>query len=300
MLPFTNLSLDDRERVVKAVGDSGMRNSEMNFASMYIWRHAWNTQVCFADGAMYVLEHKPMDDEPAHVLPVLTSGPLAPALERLIEDVAARGFPFLMRSVDDERKSMMEAALPGAFIFNEDRDFFDYIYNGEDLRLLTGNRYHAKRNHVNRFAAEFAGRWAYRDVSGEEIASCLELFDRWGEGRGEQESVALEREAIVSALTSLDALRLRCGAVAVDGRVEAFSVGEQVGDTAFIHLEKANTLLHDGMFAVINNQFACNAFPSAVLFNREEDVGIEGLRRAKQSYHPCRMERKYVARLARR
>lgn len=296
MLSYHALSMNEKETITALVRALDMKNSEMNFASMYMWKDAYETTVAIAGDTVHILERRPLDAELAHIQPPLTTGPLKEPLTRAIEDMKARGLPFMMRSIDEAYRERMEAEMPDVFDFTLDRDFFDYVYPTEKLVSLSGNAYHQKRNHINKFRSIYQSEFV--ELFESDVDACLAVLDKWtsDKGAGDARAAELERGAVFNALTNLSALGLRCGALRVDGRIEAFSIGEKIGDTAFIHIEKANTDI-SGLFSVINQQMLENLFPDTVYVNREEDMGIPGLRQAKSSYRPCHYVEKYFARL---
>ena len=81
--------------------------------------------------------------------------------------------------------------------------------------------------------------------------------------------------------------------ITVDGKYVAYSIGSMINEnTADIHFEKADRE-YDGSYAFVNNSFAKYGFHDAEYINREEDLGIEGLRKAKLSYYPIRLNQMY-------
>ena len=293
MLPFREILLTDRPAFQKALEASPFPNSEMTFASLWMWRSVWLCTVHIADDAIFIREHQPQTADPAHILPVLTQHPLAPHLRRIMDDFHHRCIPFHMRSIDESYRRRLEDECPGWFTFEADENFFDYVYDTADLTTLAGRKYHGKRNHIAQFLSRYQGQ--YREMTEADAPACMNLYDRWAQGRSNTDELAQERRVIGDALANLSALTMRCGAIIIDGRVEAFSLGERVRDTAIIHTEKANTEF-EGLYAYMNQQFAQHAFGDTRLINREEDMGIEGLRRAKSSYHPSARVVKYIAR----
>ena len=160
--------------------------------------------------------------------------------------------------------------------------------------LMKGKKLHGKRNHINRFRATTA--FEYRALHGENAGECMELYQAWLEHKDPATPGILgEQRALEFMLPRLDELQLYAGGIYVDNALMAFSVGEKLhDDVAIIHIGKASHMFPE-LYAVINQQFAEHAFSDVVLINREEDMGIEGMRKAKLSYDPVKLIEKYDA-----
>ena len=184
----------------------------------------------------------------------------------------------------------------------EETDFRDYLYDAEALRTLSGKKYHKKKNQVSRFQREYQDRWEYRTLDCSDKLMVWDFLDRWYLNHENAENVedggeSLEYEVrgIHGVLNNCALLDFRIGGIFIDGRLEAFSMGayNPVEKMACIDIEKGNPEI-PGIYQVINQQFLLHEFPDAVLVNREDDVGLPGLRHAKESYHPVGYERKYM------
>lgn len=187
-----------------------------------------------------------------------------------------------------------------AYTVREETDLKDYIYDAECLRTLSGKLYQKKKNHVNRFHRAYDGRWAYRDLRGADFSELKDFFDRWFAGKMEEtpaeaETLQYEKQGILEILSERCLLPYRIGGIDIDGRLAAVSIGSFNAreNMAVISVEKADET-YPGLYQVINQQFLLHAFPRAGLVNREDDMGIPGLRKAKESYHPVGYARKYL------
>ena len=174
---------------------------------------------------------------------------------------------------------------PGMFRKEESIDDEDYIYETEKLISLSGKKYHSKRNFVNRFEASYS--YEYMPLTGENALSCLPALEEWFARHHEKMLFYFdEHEAILELLHNFDALGLKGAAIKIDGKIRAMTIGEFLPpDTAHIIIEKAD-IDYPGLYAVINQKFLEHEWAGTKLVNREEDMGVEGLRKAKQSYHP--------------
>jgi hypothetical protein len=175
-----------------------------------------------------------------------------------------------------------------------DRDHSDYIYLTEDLIKLQGRKYHRKRNHIKQFKERYS--YQYLALTPEWVSECLRLETEWCDLRHCEAIPGLANEsiAIKEALGNFGQLRIKGGVILIDGRVEAFTLGEPLNrETAVIHIEKANPAF-EGLYPLINQAFLEHEWPEYLYVNREQDLGEEGLRKAKESYFPHQMINKYT------
>ena len=294
MLSFKVYGMEDKTLFESFTLCHGYHNIEASFTNNFIWRKAWNTQIAADDNAMYMLLNNGKD-QPYMLTPFLRDcdksiGPSLEKCERYLQKTF--GSPLLVRGITKNIKEKIERDCPGEYTFEEKRDYFDYVYLAEDLCALKGKRYSAKRNHINSLLK--LHRAEYRRYTPDDYDACVSLQEKWIQNKGENlEDYAVERVVIEQALGNIDRLNLRCGLLLVDGRLEAFSIGEKfVDDMVIIHIEKANPNMR-GTFALINREFARNEWCGTRYINREEDLGIAGLRKAKLSYYPDHMIEKY-------
>lgn len=183
------------------------------------------------------------------------------------------------------------------FHIKEDKDSFDYIYDAEKLRSLSGKAYQKKKNHFNRFKREYEGRYAYRELGKEQFAEIMGLYDKWllcHKGGDKYQSLAAEKASICKVVENCDRLSCKIGGVYIDGSLAAFSIGSYEANLACAHIyiEKADPS-YKGLYTFINQQFLTHAFPLARYVNREDDMGLEGLRKAKLSWKPIYLAEKY-------
>ena len=301
MLELQEITLDKKELFDQYLARKCSQNSEFTFTNLFMWRKSYDMR--------YVLLHDMLCIMPQHVggprsatFPIGfkredgTNGDIVPVIEELLQYFEETGQTPLIRLYDDETVQMLINAFPGKFLITEDVNYFDYIYRVEDLINLSGKKYHAKKNHVNKFKSKY--NWEYQRLTSANRDECLRLFDTWCENKLE-EVAGIEEEygAVHELFDNWDRLSVTGGCIRVDGEMAAFSVGEPLcGKMAVIHLEHANTE-YEGSFAIMNQQFLENEWSGYELVNREEDMGLEGMRRAKESYRPVYKLKKYVATL---
>jgi hypothetical protein len=218
-------------------------------------------------------------------------------LKKIIAHCRERGLTLAFQSLTEEKKDELERLYPGQFRFSPQQATFDYIYSVEALTELRGKKLQAKRNHINRFSAEYPD-WYTVPVTPDNIALCRELDRQWKSCRDEVQAVESEDVALERAFAHFGELEMD-GLLLSDGsRMVAFSIGTRMNDEYYdVHFEKALPDV-DGAYAVINREFSrmvAEKYPSLRFLNREDDMGLEGLRRAKESYQPALVLTKYVA-----
>jgi len=204
-----------------------------------------------------------------------------------------KGQPFELHGLYKETLDRFKTYLPELTDFIPDRDNWDYVYLREKLATLSGRKYHGKKNHVNAFFKEYPD-YVYEPITPANVEECIKFGEQWCERRAETDStINCEYCAIKQALNNMEVLGIKGGLIRINGQVEAFSFGEKINkETAVVHVEKANPNIR-GLYTAINMLFAQNVFPEVTYLNREEDMGKEGLRTAKESYHPEFMVEKY-------
>ena len=231
----------------------------------------------------------------AYMMPIGT-GDLKAILRKLIEDADKEKQSFCMLGVCSNMRVDLETTLPSQFVFTEDRDYADYIYLKSDLSTLKGKKFQSKRNHINRFRNTYPD-YEYTPITPDRIQECLDLEAEWCKVNNcdQQEGTGNERRALIYALHNFEALGLTGGILHVNSKIVAFTFGMPINHETFgVHVEKADTSI-EGAYAMINYEFA-NRIPEQYIYiNREEDLGIEGLRKAKLSYQPATILEKYMA-----
>jgi hypothetical protein len=216
------------------------------------------------------------------------------ALNKLYAYFQENNWPFIIRDVEASVVDVIRKNNPEGFKFIEDRGNFDYVYNAQDLIELRGRRYHGKKNHVNTFRNTY-GNYVNLPLNQDMVDACIEYETAWFEQReAADDSLQIEKQAVIEALRNFSALKLAGTVIFVDNKVVAFTFGERLNeDTAVVHVEKADPN-YKGLYAVINQEFCRDNWQNMKYVNRQEDLGIPGLIKAKQSYHPVKMIEKYI------
>ena len=295
MIPFKPVTIDDREIIEPFFSKSTFRNCDFSFPNIFAWRGFYNTAFAIEDGYLYIRFHV-ATDSPGYLFP-LGEGSLKLAIKRIIQDAKARQDEFRLSSVTPEMFDLIEKAMPGQFYYEKQRHWYEYIYSSDNLIHLTGKKYQAKRNHINKFKRTY--EWEYLPITQEIIPDCQKLYNRWYEENSSSlmQSLIEERIGTQQVFDHYQELGLTGGALRIDGEILAYSYGRPLThDTFGVHAEKCLHSIHGG-FTMINQQFAehnCSDYP---YINREEDLSVESLRQSKMSYHPSMMLEKGTVRI---
>ena len=279
-MTFHPLTLFDREAMQAVTLHSGRRNCNYTFANLVGWKFLFGTEVCVLENAV-VLRYT-FDGRRAYM--VCTSEALSLELiEALFGDSNGSLILIGLEDLQVEQLSMVNAQWS---ISSESvRDQYDYIYRRTDLATLHGRHLDAKRNHIHRFRAEHPD-FEYRPLTPEFFDECRRLTEIWQEEKGGSDTTNAEKQVMETIFSNWEALGMIGGSIIVDGRMVAFTYGSAVTtDTFDVCVEKADRHV-EGAFAIINQQFAEHLPEQYIYLNREEDMGIPGLRQAKLSYHP--------------
>lgn len=298
---FQPISIDDRQIIQSYLWMYRFNEgSECTFTNLLIWGKAEDIRWASLDGCL-LLRVGAKSENPRMLMALAPEERLYRAIELAVDSMQSRGEPFQMTSLPGWYVERMETLFPGRFVFTREPHHDDYIYSAESLRTLSGSKLHGKRNHINKFMSLYGERCSYMPYSPEYEGACMRLEENWAcaQAGGGALTQALEDEveSVRRALQNAGALGLLGGMILVDGKVVAFTLGERIADSmALIHVEKADVQI-PGAYAMINREFIEREFPDVSYVNREEDMGNEGLRRAKRSYCPVKMIEKFGATL---
>ena len=296
MIDFQRPDLHDKQRYEAILFPTGERGCEYSFVNMFIWGRQ---KVAFLGD--WMVRFSQFDRRSVYPYP-LGNGDIKPALDAVIHDAKVRGIPVYLTAMVEEDCRELERLYPGAFRIHSDRDSFDYVYAIEDLAELKGRKFQKKRNHFNRFEENHPHCEALPLNEGTRVAA-FQMLQEWYETRraaNPHMDFHLEQQALHRAFAFQKQLDMEGMVLMENGRAIAFAMGSRLNrDTFDIHFEKAREDV-DGAYAAINRAFARylrDKYPEVRWLNREDDMGIEGLRKAKLSYNPDHMVEKYWARL---
>ncbi len=296
MLIFNSIELEDKDAINSYLGKQNYRASDLCFTNLYSWGKKFNTQFAVSNGWLFI-RFKDNYDRNSYLKPIGT-GDIREGIEMIVEDHKQFDSVFQIRGLTKEMIREIDDALPGQFDYKLNRSVSDYIYTSEKLIHLKGKKLQSKRNHINRFKRE--NEWEYKSLAGnpEMVRASKMALDKWMKinGEGKDPTLVYDDFATTLMLEHFDYLGLKGGAILVNNEVVAFTIGEVLTtDTFIVHVEKAFTEVH-GAYTIINQQFVENEAAGFMYINREEDMGMENLRKAKLSYQPDILLEKYNAR----
>ena len=293
MIPFERLTLDKKAEYDTILQHAAHRGCAFSFANLYLWGRQCAARV---GDQLLLFAHfhgKTMYPYPAG------PGEAREAVELLMADARERGIPLRLAGLNTQDVENLESWFPGQFRFHCGRDGHEYVYAIDDLADLKGKKYQPKRNHINRFLLEYPDA-RILPLNDETLPDAEALANRWYQRRTDEEDAGMEHVALRRAFDHYKELGMVGLVMYVGEQVVAMTMGSFLSpDTVDVHFEKADTDF-GGAYAVINRAFARHIrdkYPAVKFLNREDDMGLEGLRKAKLSYHPHHMVEKCWAHL---
>ena len=264
----------------------------------YIWKDLYNTEIYIEDEAAIIL----MKDDKGYfaAMPYCREEKL-PEYFGLLRNYFKEELhsPLRIDLADEDALKALNLFENTDFEIEEEFDLKDYLYDAEELRTLPGKKYQKKRNLINKFMKEYEGRWEYKTLCCVDEYFLEEFMKKWveirlSEGVDSKDTLIIEKNGVIEMLRNCDKVTFRIGGIFIDEMLEAFTIGSYNSreKMAVISIEKGNSAI-PGIYQVINQQFLLNSYEEAELVNREDDMGIEGLRQAKESYNPVGYARKY-------
>lgn len=284
---FKRAELEDKEIMTSYFRRYPSRSCERTFANAYLWSRKYPVTWAEVEGCLLFKS----EDETrlAFAYPVGEEASVKRALDWAEEYSREKNRDFRLYNVTAEQFEQLERLYPGRFEISYNRDLADYVYESEKLTHLSGKKLHGKRNHINKFKSLYEGRWTYEAMTKESLEECFQMALVWRNENGCEDDPEKRGEICVTlnSLRLFEELELSGGVLRLDGKVVAFTMGEEVSqDTFVVHIEKAYADIQ-GAYPMINQQFVEHACQSYKYINREEDTGSEGLRKAKLSYRPA-------------
>ena len=289
-MDFHPIFLQDKAWIEQLLSYANYNSCEYSFSSIFNWSGVHRTEIArVGDYGVLRTAFKGY----SYLYP-FGRGDVAPVIEQMIQDAAAHGSPLLLSLVLEPMKQELEMLFPDRFVFREEREYFDYIYTFESLATLKGRNLSGKRNHVNIFQRTYPN-WSFEQITAQTLPECWQMNQEWEQENGGNTDAGLtqEQRALRSAFDNFFEEGLVGGLVRVDGKVIAYTMGRPLNsDTFVVHFEKALSG-YNGAYQMINQQFVQHCCQGYSYINREDDAGVEGLRRAKLSYRPQMLVKKY-------
>lgn len=289
---FHEISLADKEWMDARLAEDDRNACEYSFANNFVWRKVYQVEVAEESGCLVIRFVE--QGEYVYSYPI-GGGDKRAVIEKLLSICHREGKKLSMSPLSEaDRKQLLEW-FPGEFFIVGDRDDYDYIYAREKLATLAGKKLHGKRNHIARF--KDGDDWNYEPMGEDNLEACRSMTYTWMRMRSEKWNEEMEEEVMVlhEAFDHFKELGLVGGVLYKGGEIVAFCIGEPLNsDTFVVHFEKAFPDMQ-GAYPMINQQFVLHACEDYAYVNREEDTGDPGLRKAKLSYYPEILLKKYVA-----
>jgi hypothetical protein len=291
---FKEPVISDKQWVTDILKRSKQVGCEFCFGNIFMWSPVYGSQITTCQEGFFLC--KSTDDKPSYSMPK-GGNDIKRCIDFLKSDARNMGHNLEIYAVTETEKQMLESLFPNKFRFHESRNSFDYVYSTSGLASLSGKKYHSKRNHILFFEKNYD--WSYEDITADNIVECIEMNRNWeqeNKKKNEHEQGTQKEEiAIKRAFENYEELDFKGGLIRANGEVVAYTFGELLNENTFCtHVEKAFAEIR-GSYPIINREFAKNTIGSFEFVNREEDLGIEGLRKAKLSYNPEMLVTKYRA-----
>lgn len=286
-LDYKKISLCDKPIFDEYYKKEPQYSGYTSFVTLFAWRKNVNYDFAYKNGEIFLKFYHKTKKKSYFFMPQNSEASIKKAVETLIAENEIPSF----YNITEEQMKILESLYTNAYTFERNRNGDNYIYTSESLINLSGKKLHSKKNKLNKFKKTYDYKYIAADE--QKVRECIEISKKWCERKcndGKADLTACEE--VLSNICELD---VKCGAIECNGKIIAFSVGEKINDDmAIIHFEKADTD-YDGAFAAINNEFVLNEWKDIKYINREEDLGIEGLRKAKLAYCPTFMLETYIA-----
>lgn len=285
-MEFKIPTLEDKEAIDRCLKNDSTRSCDFNTSNIILWNEFYKGTYTIID-QLFILKSE--DGETTFSYP-MGKGDKKKAVETLMEYCRQNDIPFAMHGITKEMEAELMEMFGDIFVFEYDRDEADYVYERERLADLRGKKYHGKRNHINRFKENHD--WSYEKLTDDNLGEAIEMLTEWRNQTCKPEDHERLEEVCIAqrSLTHYKEFGLTGGLLRADGRVVGLTAGEPAlnPDTFVVHTEKAFPDVQ-GAYPMINQQFVLNEMEGYRYVNREEDMGEEGLRKAKMSYKPAFM-----------
>ena len=285
-MEFNKINFSDMETLRKHTRLAHTRNCEYAMVNIFFWNDTDKLMFAVIDD---VLVYRLIDAGTAYYSIVEFIEEPAELVMKLEQDAVDNGCRMVLTNMSENMVLRLEREMVGQLRYWYDREYSDYIYEVDDLIRLSGSKYHGKKNHLNKFLNTYA-------FSEDNIEECRRMKEEWAVRKGgDIEEYREELDIIDKVLDNYDKFNLIGGLIRIDGKVSAFTIGEAISEDTFVtHFEKADEDI-PGLYQAINQQFAANSISGFKYVNREDDIGLPGIRQAKLSYRPVMMFDKYNA-----
>lgn len=291
MLSFKPIDADNIKCLSKYFEYQKFRTCDYSIAGIFMWRKFFYSEYAIYED-MLLFKVTYINGAIAFTFPVGPSS-AEKALAELENYARENKIPLSFCTVPEDGLALLEKRYGGRITHTENRDWFDYLYLCADMQTFAGRRFSGQRNHINKFKKLYPD-YRYVPIDGGNLERVIAFFGSYAENHVKENPIAKEESfRAKEILPYFEQFGLRGGFIEAEGKIVAFSIGEIVGDTLFVHIEKA-LKEYEGSYQVMVREFAVHEATDEVAYiNREEDIGDLGLRTSKLSYHPVRLLEKY-------
>lgn len=288
------ISIDNLKIIEKYTFLRNIESCEYSLTTLFMWKKMYNPHLYIHDHFLIIFEH--YENECYALMPLCDEEYFIESFEKTIQIFEDIEETFEMYCVDHKYADAISEVYSDTYHIIADRSIADYIYLGDALRQLSGKKLRKKKNHINAFKRLNEGNYEFKILTSEDKVEIMKFLEDWCLSHGDLSSHLQEEiDGINYILDHVEVLGSKVAGVFIGDKLEAITIGSYINNKveAVIHVEKANSLIR-GLYPYINQQFLLEVFPDVELVNREDDLGIEGLRKAKLSYEPLRLEEKFT------
>jgi len=292
MLILKDLTLGDIEEIRPYFLFSTNKMFDNSIGSVIMWREFFSMEYALLSDT-FILKMKIAHHGNITAFSMPLGKDISGSFDAINDYCHNHDIPIVYYPVTKEDLPALSAAYRNLKVY-EDAGWGDYLYMAQDITTLAGRKYHGQRNHINAFNKTYS-TYAFEEITNENITQVSDFYDTIRLTVSKDSDVFKEEQKrTCEVLSNYDTYGLIGGAIRVGDSITAFSIGERINDVLFIHIEKAD-LTYRGIYPVMTNAFARHYVTQGIKYiNRGEDVGDEGLRTAKKSYHPCEIIDKYI------
>ncbi len=293
MLQLRHLTIGDKPLIEKYIPDCCKKMCDFTFGNLYTWSMAEHTEIAEEKGFLFL--RSTFNGVTSYAFP-WGNGDYREALNIICEDAKERSADLSFYCVAEEQLPLLMACFGKSLSFKEQRDYFDYVYLTEKLATLSGRKLHSKKNHVNSFAKKY--NFTFEPITQANIDECKSFSRLWFKENESTQTLEAERQVINCVFKNYFDLGYVGAVVKVNEQAVAYCMGEKMadGESFCVHFEKA-CKEYSTAYSVINKLFAESLLKDFKYINREDDAGVDGLRKAKTSYQPEFLVKKYYAKV---
>lgn len=297
-MDFTEISVKHRADFLRFVLATNYGTCELTFANLFCLRKKYGTEIFFDDDFLYIRQTTKVNPDALYYFMPIGEGDLAKAITRIEADAKANNKTFMFWGITETMKEKIEAVMPDKFSFTTNRDWWEYVYLSQKLIALEGSDLKKRRNNLNLFLNKYGDRYQFTAITEANLDEAWAYQQQWVaanlEKNQDAQSLNEENNIIRCVFSNWSALGLTGGMVSIDGQVMGYTYGCRTYHNMFDTIVEKADYTKNGIYQAINRDFAAYACKDVHYINREEDLGIEGLRTSKLKYKPELLLAKYM------